>query len=58
MAISWTYRTAENFQQQDESPDQSALRWINANAREGWEFDQVLNLKGLEKDILLFRKSN
>jgi len=55
MATKWEYRLVENHQQTDETKAQSMLRWANANAREGWEFDQIVDLDDGDAQ-LLFRK--
>ena len=56
MATKWEYRTAENFQQADETRTESALRRLNANGREGWEFIQILDFG--EGEFLLFRRQS
>jgi hypothetical protein len=54
MANTWEYRTAENYQQAGETRTNSALRWINANGRQGWEFDRILDFG--DGEFLLFRR--
>ena len=54
MSTKWEYRTAENYQQAGEKRTESALRWINANGRDGWEFEQILDFG--EGEFLLFRR--
>ena len=56
MAIKWEYRAAENFQQADETKIESMLRWLNANGREGWEFDRIIEFENDEKSYLLLRR--
>ena len=56
MATKWEYRAAENFLQGDETKIQSMLRWLNANGREGWEFDQTIDFGDGGKLYLLFRR--
>ena len=56
MGTRWEYRLVENYQQPDETKAQSMLRWTNANAREGWEFDQVIDFGDSEHAQLLFKR--
>ena len=56
MAIKWEYRDTENYQQGDETKIQSMIRWLNANGREGWEFDQTIDFGDGGKSYLLFRR--
>ncbi len=54
MATRWEYHSTENFQEGEETRTDSALRWITANARQGWEFDRVLDFG--DGEFLLFRR--
>jgi ribonucleotide monophosphatase NagD (HAD superfamily) len=54
MATKWEYKSVENYQQAAETRTDSALRWIRANADQGWEFDRILDFG--EGEFLLFRR--
>lgn len=56
MATKWDYRLVENHKQSDETKAQSLLRWAQANAGEGWEFDQIIDFGEGGNAQLLFRR--
>ena len=56
VATKWDYRLIENSQQSEETKAQSMIRWIQANAGQGWEFDQVIDFGEGGNSQLLFRR--
>jgi hypothetical protein len=56
MGPNFVYRCIANTQDADQTANDAAFHWIEANSRQGWEFVQILDLDGEKNRQLLFRK--